>query len=146
MKLFYLPLLSLVLFGCNSSDSSPEITAEKSVAESNFEMWKSSSQTSYSFVYEETGFTPLRGKWEIQVHNDEVIFVNYLGENNPTIEMDITTAPSIDSLFEKVISGGGDSCSITESAFDNENYFPSSYYLSCGEEGSRFTVFDFVAQ
>ncbi|WP_419555034.1 DUF6174 domain-containing protein, partial [Pseudoalteromonas luteoviolacea] len=66
------------------------MTPEKSVAEDNFEMWNNSSKTSYTFVYEETGFTPLSGQWEIQVHNDEVIFVNYLGENNPTFEMGLT--------------------------------------------------------
>lgn len=146
MKLFYVALFSVVLFGCHSSDSTPYVAPKKSVAETHFELWNSASRTSYSFVYEETGFAPITGKWRIHVHNDEVISVNYLGEKNPVIGMDLTTAPTIDSLFEKVLTGGGDHCSITQSTFDDKNYFPRSYYLSCGEEGSGFTVVDFVAQ
>jgi hypothetical protein len=146
MKLIYLPLFSLFLFGCNSSDSTPDTAPQKSVAETNFEMWSTSSQSSYSFVYEEAGFTPLSGKWEIQVHNDEVIFVNYIGENNPEFGLEVSTAPSINSLFERVLSDSGDSCTVIDNEFDNNSYFPSNYYVSCGEEGSGFTVVDFIVQ
>ncbi len=146
MKLLYATLLSLALLGCDSSNGESDDPTPKSVAEVNYEMWNDASQTSYSFIYEETGFSPLQGKWEIQVHNDEVIFVNYTGKNTQELSLDTSTAPSIDTLFEEVLSEVNEGCTVTENIFDGENYFPSKFSVFCISEEVGFVVTDFVVQ
>ncbi|MCG7587138.1 DUF6174 domain-containing protein, partial [Photobacterium sp. OFAV2-7] len=81
MKRITASLIWLLLFGCNSSGSSPQ----ESNSGTSLSKWNEASVTSYSFQYEERGFSPLKGPWEIQVQDSNVIYVNYIGDQNPTV-------------------------------------------------------------
>lgn len=110
--------------------------------------WLSVDVSSYMFIYEATGFDPIRGKWEIQVVNDSVISVNLLDSNTmQEFSLSTDTAPTIMTLFEKISScKATDSCMVVEETYDTNYYFPIKYRWSNPSEGGGFNVTDFSVQ
>lgn len=134
--------LSLLLSGCNSSISTEdkgEIYQKK---------WLDKNIQSYSFNYKETGFTPIAGdKWEIQVADGKVIYVNYVGSGNPDPSLNQDSAPTIDLLFKRIIDcEDKSSCKVTLVEFDQINFHPVQYHASYGVEGEGFQVSHFIVQ
>ena len=140
LKTIFVCLLGLLATACDSSsDSETQITIED---------WKAQAINSYTFEYKSTGFAPLAGdEWEIQVHNGEVIYVNYLGEGNPREELMIEFAPTVDSLFNEISNcDSKDSCEVSEQHYDEKYYYPTKYTGRVLSESVGFEVSGFVIQ
>jgi hypothetical protein len=114
--------------------------------ESNLSAWEESEVNSYLFHYEEAGFTPLDGIWEIQVSEDDVIHVAYLGNDSPTFTLTTENAPLVDSLYESIKDCLDDAESdVTRLFFDEERFIPLEFSCSYGSEGSGFKLSEFQA-
>jgi hypothetical protein len=175
MKLLFTSLIGLFLLGCyqsnhtpddnsldlntevnihesNQSDHTPDdnhldLNTEVNIYESNQLKWNDSEITSYTFNYEYKGIFEITGKWEIQVHNGEVIYVNYVGDGSPVESFIIESTPTISTLFEDILAcNNGDGCSVTEAEFDDDSFFPTYIYKSTTKDGSSFTITEFVVQ
>ncbi|MGF1732193.1 DUF6174 domain-containing protein [Photobacterium kasasachensis] len=143
MKRITASLIWLLLLGCNSSGSNHQ----ESKSDISLSKWNEASVSSYSFHYEERGFSPLKGLWEIQVQDSKVIYVNYIGDQNPIALLDLESAPSIDTLYKKLAAcEANSSCTIVELDFDDKYSFPNNYYQTTGEEGSGFALTNFVVR
>lgn len=112
--------------------------------EKNYESWKNSKVSSYIYNYEATGFTPLRGVWEIQIEQSETIHVVYLGSDSPSINLTVGSAPTIDSLYEDIKSCiDGDEVEVTKLTFDENSFIPTEYSCSNPSEVFGFKVSEF---
>lgn len=141
-NLFKTAALSAValLAGCDDDNDSRSQTE----FEINYESWKDSEVSSYIYNYEATGFTPLRGVWEIQVEHSETIHVAYLGNDSPSINLTVDTAPTIDTLYENIQNCiDGDDTEVTKLTFDEKSFIPIEYSCSNPSEGYGFNVSEF---
>ncbi len=143
-SLFQVAVLSVItlFIGCDGDDD----RSSKSDFEKNYESWKGSEVSSYIYNYEATGFSPLRGVWEIQIEQSETIYVAYLGSDSPEMRLTEESAPSIDSLYEEIKGCiDGSNTEVTKLTFDESNFIPVEYLCSNSSEGIGFNVSEFNA-
>ena len=154
MKILIFTLIGLLLLGCEPSETTTNNSEEIAkgntyIYNSNLSKWIDSGITSYSFNYEYSGIFEIAGKWEVQVYNEDVIYVNYIGDGYPAeIEsLDIESAPTIITLYDDILAcDEGDGCDISKADFDDDYFFPSYIYRSTTKDGSSFTITEFVQQ
>jgi len=129
-----------VLISC-ATDSDD---AWRAIYNNSYDSWKQSGVKSYIFNYEATGFLPLRGVWEIQVDQSELIHVAYLGSDSPTFQLTIESAPTIESLYEDVKDCiDARQADVTKLVFDERNSIPIEFSCSNFSEGYGFRVSEF---
>lgn len=138
MNKLFLVSICVLLLSCGSESEKSEDVSLIS--------WLSKDVSSYSFYYEETGFTPMSGSvWEIHVVDDEVFDVVYVGGGDSTLALTADTAPTISDLFDKIAScKSSGSCRVTVEEYDLYYMYPVIFRASNGEEGSGFNVSNFV--
>lgn len=142
MKNGIILLLAVLIVACNSSDSEDkcELTPQQH--------WDAMLIDSYTFEYQETDFSPLSGLlWEVQVADGEVIYVNFIGEGTPPVELNIDSAPTIDELFISITECEASShCDVTLLKYDEKYYYPTQYNSATGEEALGFEILNFIVQ
>lgn len=162
MKNGIILLLAVFIFACGSSSSEDKdgptdqehsdaigaSSLKDNDGQAAQQLWDAMHIDSYTFEYKETGFSPISDLvWEVQVADGAVIYVNYVGEGTPQVELSIETAPTIDELFITVTACEVNAnCEVTSIEYDEDYYYPSKYSSSYGEEGSGFEVSGFVVQ
>lgn len=137
MPQYILLFLSLLLLAaCMDSDSTVDLEERYQQGEV---AWHLSGIRDYQFNYEETGFSPLQGVWQIMVAQSEISSVQYLGEDSPTVGMNTDTAPTVDALYDRIKDCiNNQSCELVQLVLNTNYPVPETVSFSSGSDGSGF--------
>ena len=117
--------------GCGDSERK-ELDSERSA-------WEEVRPSRYRFDYTVTGFAPGGGPWRIEVNEEQVVSVAYVGQGAvPTPGLTEATAPTVGELFERVAQALDQSSSQVTVRYDARWHHPVEAYFDGGEEGSGF--------
>lgn len=142
MKKLLLVSFIVGMMGCNGGSSSED----QSQLETFLAGWLDMGVSDYSFHYEETGFVPNAGDvWAVEVRDDEVFDVLFVGDGEPSGSLSAETAFTILDLFGRMSSCKmSETCTVTQEIYDADFFFPSQYRSSVGSEGGGFNVTNFT--
>ncbi len=117
---------------------------DESTTEEKLDLLNQFDTETYAFTYRGTGFSP-RDSWRIGVEGGEVVRVQHVGDDEPSLNMTVGTAPTIHSLIDEIEAcSSSDSCAIESLSYHNSYYYPTRFYKSWGQEGSGFEISEFV--
>ena len=109
------------------------------------EAWEAVRPSRYRFDYTVTGAAPGKGPWRIEVNEQQVVSVTYVGTGvTPTPGLTDATAPTVEALFEHVARAFDESSVQATVRYDAQWHHPVEAYFDAGEEGDGFTTAEFT--
>ncbi|MCP3142787.1 DUF6174 domain-containing protein [Pyxidicoccus xibeiensis] len=112
---------------------------EREQVDSERRAWETVRPSRYRFDYTATGFAPGGGPWRIEVNEQQVVSVTYVGQGAvPTPGFTEATAPTVDVLFERVARALDASSVEVTVRHDPQWHHPVEAHFDRGMEGDGF--------
>ncbi len=147
IQIAFLGICALLLLGAAAcSDSVSNEPAQTEQVQQEFDAWTLSRPPGYTFNYDETGFTPLPGVWQIAVEGETVVAVTQVDGPATDHPLTVEGAPTIESLFETVLQELLSPDVTVTFLLNTEFHYPAEAYFDAGSEGWGFRVVAYSPQ